>query len=230
MTGAECRYAQWDAAYVLHALEDAEREEYERHLDQCAQCRTNVEQLRGTAAYLEALDSQSGLALEPELPTELWATSLRRHRARWVAPTLAVAAAAVLVIVAVIGTLAWVNRAPEPTTAVSLIPAAAVKLSSNVELTEVGWGTKIRVNCSYPAGEQNLQGPTGDRYAESAAGYALVLTDLQGRESQVATWGAVPGKEIELQAATVLRPGQISRIQITAQDGGVLLSAPISVR
>ena len=38
-------YSMWDAAYVLDSLSDADRREYEAHLEGCASCRTAVAEL-----------------------------------------------------------------------------------------------------------------------------------------------------------------------------------------
>ena len=39
MTPDHAHYADWDSAYVLGALEPAERREYEAHLERCERCR-----------------------------------------------------------------------------------------------------------------------------------------------------------------------------------------------
>jgi carotenoid cleavage dioxygenase len=48
-------YSMWDAAYVLGSLSDADRREYEAHLDGCTPCRTAVAELTAVAPLLSVL-------------------------------------------------------------------------------------------------------------------------------------------------------------------------------
>ncbi|WP_329126665.1 anti-sigma factor [Streptomyces sp. NBC_01465] len=58
-------------AYALHALSDEEREEFERHLGDCAACALEVQELSATAARL-------GLAVSVTPPPEMKAAVMRR--------------------------------------------------------------------------------------------------------------------------------------------------------
>lgn len=58
-------------AYTLHALSDAERDEFERHLTQCSSCAQEVRELSATAARL-------GLALTEPPPPEMRERVLNR--------------------------------------------------------------------------------------------------------------------------------------------------------
>jgi carotenoid cleavage dioxygenase-like enzyme len=49
-------YAMWDAAYVLNALSDSDRREYEAHLEGCVECRIAVTELAAVSPLLSALD------------------------------------------------------------------------------------------------------------------------------------------------------------------------------
>jgi hypothetical protein len=62
-------YREDVAAYVLEALSDSERRELERHLDECADCREEVERLRPAAEALPR--SVEPLAPPPELKASL---------------------------------------------------------------------------------------------------------------------------------------------------------------
>jgi carotenoid cleavage dioxygenase-like enzyme len=48
-------YSMWDAAYVLDSLSDADRREYEAHLDGCTSCRTAVAELSAVSPLLSVL-------------------------------------------------------------------------------------------------------------------------------------------------------------------------------
>jgi anti-sigma factor RsiW len=93
------------AAYALDALDPVERERFEAHLDDCAQCR------RDLAVLQRGADALAWAAEGPEPPPELRERILEqirgeaqviplRPRRRWVAPALG-AAAAVAATVAV---------------------------------------------------------------------------------------------------------------------------------
>ena len=49
-------YATWDAAYVLGALPDADRHEFETHMAGCASCRDAVAELVTVAPLLTLLN------------------------------------------------------------------------------------------------------------------------------------------------------------------------------
>jgi carotenoid cleavage dioxygenase-like enzyme len=49
-------YSMWDAAYVLDSLSDADRCEYEAHLDGCTSCRTAVAELTAISPLLSVLN------------------------------------------------------------------------------------------------------------------------------------------------------------------------------
>jgi anti-sigma factor RsiW len=62
------RYADWDGAYVLDALTPAEREEFERHLAVCTECRRTVAELLplpGLLRRVDEADRESLLAGSP---------------------------------------------------------------------------------------------------------------------------------------------------------------------
>ena len=50
------KYTRWDAAYVLSALTEPDRREYETHLDGCQSCQNAVAELSGMPALLSLMD------------------------------------------------------------------------------------------------------------------------------------------------------------------------------
>jgi hypothetical protein len=50
------KYAQWDAAYVLGALSEMDRREFEAHLSECPECRDAVAELSDLPGLLSLLD------------------------------------------------------------------------------------------------------------------------------------------------------------------------------
>ena len=77
-------YAQWDAAYVLGALSDSDRREYEEHLAGCVSCRDAVDELSTVATLLplldadEVVDQSSAAPRCPDFVTSLLAKSDQR--------------------------------------------------------------------------------------------------------------------------------------------------------
>ena len=70
----EHKYADWDAAYVLGSLSEADRREFDAHLLECRQCRDAIAELSGMPALLslldldEVLDEHDRIAALPPLP------------------------------------------------------------------------------------------------------------------------------------------------------------------
>lgn len=101
-------------AYVLDAVSDVERAEFERHLSECDACRQEVAELRETASRL-------GLAATAEPPPRMRSAVMARisevrqlppdapviplRRPRWALRLTSVAAAVLLVATAVLGSL-----------------------------------------------------------------------------------------------------------------------------
>ncbi len=104
---------------------------------------------------------------------------------------------------------------PTPTATVSPPVAQPMVNSSNdpmiasVALTPVAWGTKLDLNCSYPAAAVSYAGGT----------YALVVTTKNGHTERVATWNGLPGKTMHVSGATKSWIKQIASVEVTHLDG-----------
>ncbi len=236
-----------DAAYVLGALSPAERQRFEQHLVTCDACRRSVTELAGLPGILrrvpaEAVQSMDDDGSGPDAsgpPPALLAEVLdrgaqeerreRRVRAvRW-ASALTTAAAAV-----VVGVLAFVLPGPDdgppltgatppavsapPSATLTFEPLVDTDLSAQVSLRDVAWGTKIQVACAYPQGE--------DQDGGADVAYSLVVHGADGSSEQVATWNAVAGRELTIDAATAVRGDDIASLEIRAEDGTPLLATP----
>ena len=90
-------YSMWDAAYVLGALSDADRREFETHLVGCASCRTAVTELTAVSPLLSLLHYDDVVAPDcadesaaappcPDLMTSLLAKADQRSAASQIAP------------------------------------------------------------------------------------------------------------------------------------------------
>ncbi|TPW70233.1 zf-HC2 domain-containing protein [Schumannella sp. 10F1B-5-1] len=60
------RYAQWDAAYVLGALDSAERREYEAHLEVCERCRAAIGALAPMPGLLGRLTAERAASIDAD--------------------------------------------------------------------------------------------------------------------------------------------------------------------
>jgi anti-sigma-K factor RskA len=99
------------AAYALDALDDHERAAFERHLDECEQCRAQLEELQGATV---ALAYAEGAEPPPELRERILAAARSENgkvvqfpRRRWLFPATAAAAAAAAFVA--IGVGLWAN-------------------------------------------------------------------------------------------------------------------------
>ncbi len=229
-------FATWDAAYVLGALSPADRRAYEEHLRECDRCAAAVAELAGVPGLLGRLPREQGLAAlsEPESPLESQRGSERagvdsevlprliararrqRIRTRWITAGLSAAAAVLLVgVVALVLPSALAPSAPEPTP-IAMEQVEPSALTADLNLTAESWGTRIDSRCTYARVEE-------DHGAHSWT-YAMVVTDRQGRQTQVSTWTAEEGETVVPTATTSVALADIAAIDIrSAGDGTVLL-------
>ncbi|MGN6575193.1 MAG: anti-sigma factor family protein, partial [Nocardioides sp.] len=70
---SSCGYAHLDGSYVLGALSPVERQDYERHLDDCPSCARAVQELAGLPGLLGKTDLAAieSPAVEAPLPDTL---------------------------------------------------------------------------------------------------------------------------------------------------------------
>ena len=237
MTGVELngdRYATWDTAYVLGALTEQDRAEYESHLRSCARCRAAVAELSAIPPLLSGVGPEvfhneaPGAGLPPELlATLLDRTRSRRTRARWLATaalTLAAAALAVGLTVAIRpDAFGLGDRTPPQATAqqLEMHKVSETPINASVALTEHGWGTRIDMACSY--------GEWGQSSAR-AQNLAMVVVGHDGTRNQVATWLGLSGATALPSATTPLKMHEIAAVQLVSPDTGeVLLERPIGI-
>jgi anti-sigma-K factor RskA len=96
------------APYALDALDPTEREQFERHLDACAQCRAQLDEIMPAAAALAYVESAEP---PPELGDRILAAAraenggkvLQFPRRKWLFPTTATVAAAAAVVAIGVG-------------------------------------------------------------------------------------------------------------------------------
>jgi carotenoid cleavage dioxygenase len=78
-------YQMWDAAYVLGALSDTDRREFEMHMAGCSSCRQAVAEFEAIAPMLSLLDEEPATVPPcPDLLAPLLAKADQRLAANWV--------------------------------------------------------------------------------------------------------------------------------------------------
>ena len=231
-------FTQTAGAYVLGALEDAERTAFDAHLTGCAACREAVDDVAHLPALLATVPPGGMADPPPTVLARLLAaiagddvTTRRQVRRRrlWTGGGLVGAAAA--------GFLAGALLLP-PTgdaddgpdgpdarsddavvTSVVLTTTATLPVSASVDLEPAPWGTRLSVSCRYE--------DVGAPYAGGAPiEYALVVRDAAGNGQQVATWLAAPGDAVTVPASTALEAAEIAGLEMTS-GGEVWLSAEL---
>lgn len=222
------KFELYDAAYVLGALSPTERREFEDHLKGCAACASAVSELAGLPGLMSQVTLEE-LTAEPESPPETLLPSLaravRRERARRrLAVGTAAAAAACLIAVGAVAlsgpdSPARLPVAPSTSTVsgtANLAMSAVVPspVTASARLVDMAWGTRIDLTCTYSA-----EGP----YPAAGRAYALVVIDRGGAEQQVATWSALPNRELTVLGASSLARRDIATVEIRTLSGKAIL-------
>ena len=221
-------YALWDAAYVLGSLSDADRREYEAHLSNCRSCRQSVDDLSGlpallgqlTVAEVAALDEGSGATLPPrraQVSTSPPPTGRPQRRlvraATW---TMAAAVIVFGVLVGVVFHEGSQDSAPRAeASAVPMTPVAPTELTATVTITDHDWGTRIDMNCTYPA---EVSGSA--RRGRPPGTLAIVVVGRDGTHNRLATWIPVEGVSATPAASTSMMIDQIASVEIVSADTG----------
>jgi putative zinc finger protein len=228
-----CRFAHDDGAYVLGALSPAERADFEDHLGGCPDCSRGVRELAGLPGLLarvspELLDEPPADQPVPDTLLPRLVGEVRRGQRRRMLLVAGGAAAATLVVVggwlAVAGVLGEddepsVAVAPPSATAtlpvgLEMTPVNQDSTEGEVALTQVLWGTRLDLTCTYAEAEPDA-GPEPR--------YAMFVRTRAGREEQVATWRGLPGKTMRLAAATAADRDDITSVEVRTLAGRTVL-------
>jgi hypothetical protein len=225
-----CGFEHEDGAYILGALSSEERAAFERHLPGCPACAGSVRDLAGLPGLLARVPVE---ILDPEqLPTPVPDTLLpalvrraRRSRRRraWITGGLVAAAAAVAIGAVGLSTLGDDDSDPpqaSPTTAAPELMepvGAAAPISGWVSLTQVGWGTRLDLECSYAKDDGH------DYRDQGPPTYKMYVTRTDGTIEQVASWKGLPGKTLHLVAATAADTKDVASVEIRNSSGATVL-------
>ena len=227
-----CGYGHLDGSYVLGALSPAERQDYERHLADCSSCARAVQELAGLPGLLAktdlaSIESPPADAPLPETLLPALVHEVRRQQRRRLLVTGAVAAAAATVLT--VGSLAAIRsggEAPTPQAATppsasaapsgqEMVPVGYGRMSANVALASVAWGTRLDLTCSYA--------PAAPGAEDTVTTYSLVVRTRDGHTERVATWRGLPGRTMALTAATAATRDDIASVEVRTADGQPVL-------
>jgi hypothetical protein len=220
-------------AYVLGALEPAERAGIEAHLAGCAGCREELAGLVGMPAVLGRLSQAEAVAASAgagagagagvrvsspaagSRPSLLERTIAelgrrrRRQRLRW-RVGVATGAAAVVAMAAAVGVLVVTRPAPAAPAVAQFSgadPSTGVRASA--ELYAETWGTSIHLDVS---------GVTPGDQCE------LVAIGQNGSQQVAGTWKVGYTGGVQIDGATGISPGQLSSLQIVTTSGSELVA------
>ena len=214
-------------AYVLGALEPAERGRVEAHLADCDGCR---DELASFAALPGLLGRVSIAEVEmvpdpapPELLDRLLAAVAREHRhdrrVRWVSAAAAaviVAAAAGITGVAVSSSHHASTSAAASTTLTATDPVTHVT-ASVVEWPKK-WGAALEVKVA--------TGPIHAYGGGQVDKCQLVAVKSDGSKDVAASWSATGSGNIVAQGATAFAVSDIAAFDVVGSDGTTLVSIP----
>lgn len=234
-----CEHAHDDGAYVLGALSPADRQEFERHLQDCADCTRAVGELAGLPGLLSGVgahvweESEVDDPVPPTLlPGLLREVSSARRRRAWAASGLAAAAAAAVVVALAVGqaggddesaALPGVGASSSPTdppaaevTPRQMQPVGDVPVRATVTLEDVTWGTRLGLACTYDTELVPYSLPP-------EVDYLLFVRTRDGRAERVGSWRSVDGLPMELSAATAAKAAELASVEVRTADGRVVL-------
>ena len=209
-------------AYVLGALEPAERGRVDAHLAECDSCRDELASFaalpgllsRATIADVELVPDGPRPELLQRLLTAVAAGRRRGRRARW----LSAVAAGVIVVSA--GTVAGVAV----TSTHDATPAAAAtftgtnpehNVTASVAEWPKAWGAALEVH---------VTGAVSGSYVDKCQ---LVAVAADGTKDVAGSWTVTPSGKITAQGATSMTPAQIAWFEIVRSDGEMLVKIPV---
>lgn len=238
-----CGFTHDDGAYVLGALSPEGRAAFEGHLPGCDACARSVRELAGLPGLLSRVPVSS---VDPDavpvpvpgtlLPALVRHVRARRRRRTWISAGVV---AAVTVTALSVGFAVGRDHEPGATTQSSITttaprmrftPVGVTSISGWVSLTQVGWGTRLDLTCSYgsengQAGQSGQSGQSayGDNSHPTARNYTMAITRLDGTTEDVATWTASSDRTVRLTAATASPKADIARVVVRTGEGHEVL-------
>ncbi|WP_006241093.1 hypothetical protein [Mycolicibacterium tusciae] len=210
--------AEWDAAYVLGALNSDDRRIYENYLATNPERSADLTGLTGIPDILDVLSPEEALALTDLVSTPpaqdrhenvasfARAAADRQRRSRSAVLAIVVAAAAALAIVGgVVGATIFprTTGSMETVAMTPMQPGSRPGLTAQLAVTEKKWGTELNWACEY----------TKD-WARDVESYDIVVTTNSGGQTVVGSWRPAGDEATGLSAATSVPTSEIRSVEI----------------
>ncbi|AEV74817.1 hypothetical protein MycrhN_4317 [Mycolicibacterium rhodesiae NBB3] len=210
--------AEWDAAYVLGALNLEDRRTFEDYLAANPERGAEVDQLGGLPDILGVLSREEALALtdiadgppvesRPDNVASLAAAAAKRQRrSRRTGLAVLVATAAAL---AIVGGVVGATVFPRTTGSVQTLAMAPMQpgsrpgLTAQLAVTEKKWGTELNWACEY----------TKD-WSRDVESYDIVVTTREGAQITVGSWRPAGDEATGLAASTSIPKPEIRSVDI----------------
>ncbi|PPF78624.1 hypothetical protein C5B96_14605 [Subtercola sp. Z020] len=234
---ADCTRALADLAGMPALLASVSPVEAFSLLDDAAPDAGTAQMGDGTRATDRRTERPSGQPADRPAERPAFADLARRVRRTRTRTRLLAASAAALAVAAAVAIALIVSLPPAqpgtsaqpqaaaPATAPATAPApasvaevaftaeVASPLEADAKLADEPWGTRIDWTCSY----------RGEAGSAEALGYSMLVTDRQGRSTEVASWMSGPGTTATPTATTSIRRADIASVSIVATESGTVL-------
>jgi hypothetical protein len=210
--------AEWDAAYVLGALNLEDRRTFENYLAANPDRSAQVDELAGLPDILGVLSREEALALTDivdgppvesrtdDVASLAAAAAKRQRRSRRNGLAVLVATAAAL---AIVGGVVGATVFPRTTGSVQTLamapmePGARPGLTAQLAVTEKKWGTELNWACEY----------TKD-WSRDVESYDIVVTTREGAQITVGSWRPAGDEATGLAASTSIPTPEIRSVDI----------------
>jgi Putative zinc-finger len=225
-----CRRTVALGAYLLGALDPADRSEFEDHITDCPVCKAELLRLAPLPGLLQRMSPEEFEAIEAEDETPDWLPDLpvevalaeplpeefaepagRPRRPGWLRRRgLALAAAAAVILLALGGFAMFETADSDSPVVASPVTWSAVDsatgVKGRVELIRRGWGTEVRLSMDdVPAGRKLCH---------------MLVYSRDGNKEIAGQWSAGTYRSIRsAPGSTSIQLADIERIEITAGNG-----------
>ncbi|GAA2630078.1 anti-sigma factor family protein [Paractinoplanes durhamensis] len=214
-------------AYVLGVLDRAEQGAVQDHLDGCAACRREVDDLREMEIALGEIPPEAFLEGPPpggELLLRRTLDEVRgeRRRQTWRNRTLLATAAALVVAVA-LGGGALIGRpaaGPAPD-AVAVVPAGTRTATATDAATGVTMAVEVRPAAGWVRVRATVSGiPAGEQCR-------LVVVAPDGSREQAGSWLGPESGSTTVDGAALIAPADVAAVQAETYAGQILVTTPL---
>jgi len=205
------------AAYVLGALDPAERRALEQHLSVCRDCTDELTRLTPLPGLLGRVSEQEARAdlLVPSrdlldgVIRRLADTErvLRLQVRRW--RLAAIAACIAALVVAVVAVAPWDTEPDRVTVAAEPVATGTTAATGEVAAIAWEWGTTVELDAA------DL--PRRD-------GYVLWAVAEDGRRERAGTWGVTASGSARVRGASSIDRAELDRVEVTDRDGDVIMT------